>query len=451
VVLLLLVAVYALVLLWNYKYFVAPYFGYYGYVYQQPPLHVAAFSLAIAVLPTLWMPMTSDRPSLGAYYVLYIMVYVPSCVVPAWTLLGPDTNVGVLQILLLISFSILTAAYAVPRREVSSIPLPRNTFWIAVFICSFLVCMLLGAQFGFRIILHSFSNVYDVREDFVDVIAARNPLLAYLAVWQANVIAPLVFVYGWLQKNVAFIVSAVVMEFWFFTMTGSKHVLFALLFVSVVLVAIGYAAAPSRPRRFVVGGTLLIVACSVVDYVGNWYWMSSLFVRRIMLTPGLLSAYYFEFYTEYPKALMAHSVLGRNFVRARYELAPAHVIGGEYFGNDAMSANANIWADSFANFGALGMIAASLVLAAFFWWYDSVTSRLPYRLSMAILIVPSFALANSALQTTLLTHGLLLTAVVVLLFPRDAGELTHGANGGRAAKEGTLSGKVAEGRYGLQA
>jgi hypothetical protein len=144
--------------------------------------------------------------------------------------------------------------------------------------------------------------------------------------------------------------------------------------------------------------------------------IGSLFIRRLVITPGLLTGLYFEYFSDNPVFLWSHSILS-SFVEQPYSLPPAFLIGFEYFGSDVTSANANLWADGFANAGLGGPLVVSLLAGLFFRFADWVAVG---RSTLGFLawLAPSFALVNSAFLTSVLTHGLLATVVLVLTIPR---------------------------------
>jgi hypothetical protein len=107
-----------------------------------------------------------------------------------------------------------------------------------------------------------------------------------------------------------------------------------------------------------------------------------------------------------------------------YSLNPPQLIGDVYFGSHEMSANANIWADGFANFGFIGILGVSLVLGLVLFLYDSLAARIEFPVACVLLVIPAITLANSALLTCLLTHGLGFALLVALFIPQRSEPLS---------------------------
>ena len=99
------------------------------------------------------------------------------------------------------------------------------------------------------------------------------------------------------------------------------------------------------------------------------------------------------------------------------------VIGDAYYGHVQgpidVSANANLWADAYANFGILGILFFTAILGGFLWILDSVAKGASLKISTLLLAYPAYMLVNTKLQTTLLTHGLVLVLVILYILPRQ--------------------------------
>ena len=111
-----------------------------------------------------------------------------------------------------------------------------------------------------------------------------------------------------------------------------------------------------------------------------------------------------------------------------------------------MDANANLWADGFANFGFAGMFAATFGLGVTMIILNSFGRDRDLRVTGSIAGVMAFPLANSALLTTLLTHGLGLALFLLWLLPpeREAATVQPASPGRRrGAPRAVAAGAVA--------
>jgi hypothetical protein len=153
----------------------------------------------------------------------------------------------------------------------------------------------------------------------------------------------------------------------------------------------------------------------VVAIALDW---TSLFVRRFLITPGLVTAGFVQVFDDAPKAHLGHSVLS-GFVDYPYSADPPDLVGRWFFGNPKTHANSGWLGDGFVNFGYPGMIAASLILVLVLWAIDDAAKGLPLGFACLLFLAPGFALCESAILTTILTHGVFATIVLAALAPRD--------------------------------
>src|SRR5262249_51267030 len=128
------------------------------------------------------------------------------------------------------------------------------------------------------------------------------------------------------------------------------------------------------------------------------------------------------------KMLLSHSILGSLFDNP-YGSQPPIIIGNLYFPSWGTYANANFWADGFANFGIWGVFTFTAVLGGVFWLYDSITIDLDLRLAALMLVMPAISLSNGGLLTCLLTHGLGFACLVMYYLPN---QIHASAGDGRA-------------------
>jgi hypothetical protein len=163
--------------------------------------------------------------------------------------------------------------------------------------------------------------------------------------------------------------------------------------------------------------TALFAGAGVLQLVGYSIIPESLLGVRMTALPGLLTGYYYEFFSSHPKAHLGHSIF-RFFLDYPYAVEPPYLIGAIYFHSPSNDANANVWADAYANFGYFGVISFTVLLAALLWIYDSMAAECDTRLATLAMALPAFSLANGALLTSLLSNGMALAMMLVYLMPR---------------------------------
>jgi len=199
--------------------------------------------------------------------------------------------------------------------------------------------------------------------------------------------------------------------------TGHKTVLFSVALIIPILLLLS-----TRARlfglSFPVGAAALMVAAAAWDRLTESTLATALFVVRLIATPGLLTAAYYEFFSENVTYGLSHSILG--FLGPMpYDVGPALLIGAVYFGNPATWANANLWADGFMNFGIIGILASTLILGAYLVVLDAAASRRDLGVTGALAGMMAITLSNAGVLTALMSHGLALSLILILLMPRQ--------------------------------
>lgn len=404
---------------WSYVTIISPAFAYNGSVYRPAADGSLPFAFLVSILPAVWLPIAVSRPSQIALWVLYILGYVPSILLPYYVLGTGFAGVLPLTLAIASSFGLLSLVAGIRLGATYAPAVSMRTFE------NFLVglAILLGAYtilaFGINLNLPALANVYDVRQAFDQAAINTNvPFAAYALDWSMYVVNPLLMLVGLRSKRFGIFAIGLSIELLVYGTTGYKSALLSVLLVAPLL---GLLARRLRP---VFG--LSLAAASLVMVLGSVMWdqandtilATSLFVRRLITVPGQLVADYFDFFSKHRTYGLSNSILA--FLGpAPYDLAPPHLIGAVYFNSPGEDANANVWADAFANFGFGGIFAFTLLLGVALILLDSAASGRDLRITGAIAGLMAIVLSNSALLTTIMTHGLGLAIVLIFLMPQD--------------------------------
>src|SRR5690606_16303217 len=137
------------------------------------------------------------------------------------------------------------------------------------------------------------------------------------------------------------VVLGVVTELFLVSITGFKQMLFASALVVAVVVLVRATDVKRVGERVVVLATTGIVLVTMLDFLRGATSLTTIAVRRLILTAGINTKYYFDFFTDHPFVYMGHGLFKR-WVEYSYHLPPPFLIGEVYFGDANLSANANI-------------------------------------------------------------------------------------------------------------
>ena len=367
----------------------------------------------IALYPLLFLPVRLTRPSEVVIWLLFLVGYVPTTLMPLY-ILGPDVGpVLPLEILVAIGFGGMLAMERLPRRALrwrglSEIGFTRLALVSAIGSLAFLLVF-----FGIPTQIPDFASVYDARADF-GAIQATVPGAGYVVAWAGNVIFPLALAIGLVRRRIPVVILGAGGELLIYSLQGSKAVLFAIVLVPLLAIAVRWGR--NRFGVWLAWASVATVGASVVaTAVTGSLWPVALTVVRLVALPGQLASYYYDFFTSHEPYLLSHSIF-RAFTDSPYASDPPFLIGGLYL-HSVVDANANIWADAMANFGLPGIIAFSAILGGILWLLDSFAEGKEFVLVAAMVSVAAFTLANGALLTAILTNGIGLAIVLVALMP----------------------------------
>jgi hypothetical protein len=414
------VAAYVAVLLWAYATVVSPAFAYNGYTLTWPNAGGMTWLLTIALLPTFGLPYSLTRPSALILWWLYLAAYVPSILVPALTLSTPLEFLLPLHVSLLLCMGLLSFASSGRLLAIGRIALSPTLFWSVMLtvwaMCVAYVCA--NGRAGLLMVniasLFAGGNEYSIRSTYL---AERSTALAYLVGQLGQAIDPFLIGFGIVYRRRLFLVGGIIGQVVVFALTGFKSILFSSVFLAF-LFAIARRWRRSFGFALATGLTVIVLTCAAVDRATDGVLLSSLITRRTLAAPGLLTGFYFEHFSQVPHAGVAY-----RFSRWPPPYSgPPQEIGLVYFGSAEIDANANMWAEGFADFGIPGIVGFTLLVAFLIRIYDSIASRHDLLMATLLAAMPALNLSNTAPTTVLFTHGALLAALLLYVFP--AGEST---------------------------
>lgn len=396
----------------------APVFGYQGLMYRSASTWTQVIVVTLILFCTAATPVRMRQPSDGVLYVLLPLVVIPVLTVSATDPLFTDVERGLIASVVG-AYLLLALCSKIPRPLTKmAAKVPRRRPWGLVILLSAASYLSMLTTFGFHLRLLSFSDVYGVRSVFSEQVSG---LTGYLVDWQANVINPILIIYGIRRSKILLPVAGILGDFFIYSITGFKSILFSILAMTVFMFVAQWKSsavkAPAIGARIGVAFTMLVATSYLIDaFSGSIAW-TSLFIRRLSLVAGVNTGYYYQYFSTAPKTHLDYGAVGTILGDARV-VSPTSQIALYAYHTTIGAPNANIWADAFANFGYPGVVSFTLALAAFLWFYDRLAQHVDRKDAAALLIASALSLANSALFTSLLTHGMLLALVAITQWPR---------------------------------
>lgn len=391
--------------------FIAPNFGYYGYIPRSTtPWELVTCATIIVLLGAL-LPVRWTKPSDYSRGFLTATFGIPVVLVP--TFWGPSDTPTLLTIHLvtflvfaLIKFLTSGPLWTTPRIDVSA-----PAFWTVVSVFVLFAIVYLFASTGISASFLSLNDVYSQRDEYASSIGGIG---AYLVGWVGSGILPAMLVAGLYYRTRTLSIGAIVGILLLYSLTGYKSYL-----VGMALTLLGFVLCRQWLRRgygWFLGLGIAVSFAAIVDHVTEGFALTSLLVRRALSTAGLNTSFFFDFFKQNDLYMLRHSIL--SFLGdSPSDLSPAKLIGLAYYGSEKTAANANLIADGYANFGVVGCLFMAVVLGLYLKLFDSASDHLPLQISAPALTLVLVALSNTAALTTMTTHGGIIALILVILMP----------------------------------
>jgi hypothetical protein len=407
----------ALLLQWIYREIVWPKYAYLGYTYRPPEMfdYILAIGIAAGIAATL--PTRISKPSHLVLWVVFIVAGAPSILVPHYLPILDKSEA--LTISAQVGFASLLLNVLGPRSVFGRL-MPRRIsnpvgFWSCIFAVTAVTYAYMAVTVGLGLRAPSLTDVYDVRFEYRDNLAAAG-LLGYLIPMQANVLNPVIMLRGIYSKRPLWIIGGFVGQYAIFSASGLKSVILST--PALLLFAYLFRRNQRPAGASIMWGTVggVFAAGGLDRLFGGDAW-TSISVRRFLITPGLLTGAFFHIFQPLDKAHWAYTFLSP-IVDYPYSTSPPFLVGRLFFDRPELRANASLFADGYANWGFAGLVVEALVMVLALWAIDSAARGMPVAVSALIFAVPGIALANSSVFTTLLTHGMAAGIAVCLFAPR---------------------------------
>jgi hypothetical protein len=254
-----------------------------------------------------------------------------------------------------------------------------------------------------------FTKVYEFRETNTDILNVG--IAGYLNSWVTKVFNMFVIAFCLYKKQYILVSSFVLIQVLFFSVMAVKSV----IFYPVMIIGIWYYFRKSNLSIIIPTLLLLVICAAILSYL----WIddirpASWFIRRSFFVPAQLTFTYFEFFLDNPNVYWSNSIFS-SFSEYPYTMSLSSVIG-DFIGTGTNANNGYI-SSGYAHAGLFGVFIYSLILGVTLRILDGLcSSGIPLWMGIALTIVPFRSLlTNSDLLVTMMTHGFLLTIILLAL------------------------------------
>jgi len=399
----------------------APSFGYMGLKLKDLDQFWAITGFVMAALPSLWMPIKLDRPSQVAYWILYLCVIVPVMWIPYHTLNKPPENFFVFSATMLGCFFGLGLSFRLPRWHVRRPEISNEMFFASVVVLVTLMTLTVWATNGFKLDL-GLRSIYSRRRESKDTIAMGS-ILSYIKGNLASAVQPFVFALGLVRKSWVLVLLSLGAGIVGFSVDGSKTSAVIPLFLLLL-----YPLITKFRRNF---GLIVPLAAGVgilLSYLlwkaTNNPWVPVVTTWRLFDVKALLSGYYWEYFSTNQHMLMSDGIF-RVFFDNPYPYATPEQIGLVYFGSSDTNSNSNLWSSAFADFGYPGMVVVTVVLGMIFRFIDGMSINRGFLIPAFLCSFLGMKLSDVALDTSILSHGTLMTLILLYILPPSKSDVAE--------------------------
>lgn len=389
----------------------------------------AAIGLLLAIIPLFWLPERLESPSQVFGYLLYLAVYLSFCTVGLQSIQAPMGD-----LISFIGICCLCCIVLFRMRFYRQAPLQRDGVKpeLIVVLCvagALAVVALAMATIGVDFQPLAIGDVYDLREfrrfQFAD---EGRWYWGYILPPMNQVLAPVVVCMTLSSRRYFLLPLGILIAYAGYQISSQKDALGS----AFICIAAFYAWRTSSKGAYAFSPVRILVTmlALLIGTVAFEYWvddpshlLSQLTIGRLFVIPGMITAYWVEFFSSNPYGNFAGSgLLGLLFGREQaYAIPLSYVIGLQYFDNEAVNANVNLWADSFGQFGIAGVIMASGVAVAILRILDRLSLDRHKAFILPACLPLAFSLTNGSVTSVFLTNGLWLLIIIAYFLPRQSG------------------------------
>ena len=255
-----------------------------------------------------------------------------------------------------------------------------------------------------------FSTVYERRAAY----KASGVAGSYIMTWAGNAIFPCSIAYFLYRKKYINVIASLCAAGFIFAVSGMKSILFGAIFVFATYVLL-------RVKRRMSLVAILLVFAVFITMLGFYIFDEiipfSYVVRRLAFLPAKVSNEHFDFFLENGPIEMGNSILS-SIIPYPYDSDPADIVGSLHYIAGETHANSGFFADGFTNFGYLGAVLWTVIFAFLMKLQDIVSLNKPLYVTAGCFALYITIFTNSALFTSMMTHGFLVAVLLVALIPK---------------------------------
>jgi len=334
--------------------------------------------------------------------------------------LDPEKNI---EALLTVVVSVIISIYITRTASIKSVRFPffKNGLKVVEYICICAVLYLLALYVLTGAISNlnfNMAKVYQFRQE--NSALTDIGLLSYLNIWVYKVFNVFLISYCIWKKKFALLAFSLISQLVFFGVSAHKSVFF---FPFIVFFCFWYFRKYNSLYFIPIIFIVICVGAYATSLMLDNHFIASVLVRRLFFVPASTTFTYFEFAEKFGHIYWSNSILSFSDAYP-YQKSLSLVIGDYILGSAAsykyLGANNGYISTGFIHGGYVGVLFYSLLFGYLLKMFDSLVKfGIPLWLSISLTIIPMRdVIISSDLMTSLLTHGLLLSLLILILCRR---------------------------------
>lgn len=392
-------------------------YEYMGIRANSNPWYVIFLSILFSIIPAFTIQLKMERPSQVLVLFIYFTVHIQSSILVPIVSYSSYLSQLIFLIFLTIAQVSLDLRLLFPLIQFKQVIIQRKYFWICfnlVIVFCFLFLLIKSTPN-----LSSFSliEVYQQRSELLERSKSIGLLFFYISNWLGSVFIPFLLIVSLIKKSYPTVSLVLVIGLLNFSLSSNKSNYMNLLLVIWGFLLFYKFKKISFSNSMAASFILIILFLSLLDVVNaffvneNYHFFSWLFFHRIFTNNGYLSAIYLDLMQTIDFEFYQNSFL--NWLKLSNQ-EPIAVLAGKSFTDvEGVHANANIWADAYANLGYLGIGVSALFLGFLLHIYDSFSKGKSFVITVLLLLVQASVVANSPIYSAILSNGFLILLVLV--------------------------------------
>jgi hypothetical protein len=420
----LIISLYGCLLVYIYE-ILHNWWDYFGFTYLLNNTAAAYAACLIAALPSLFMPVRATNLLQFSSFVVYLLVFVPSMLVPVMQFTVGTRHTVYLFASTLIGASIFLLLCRLRVKAFPRVSIDPSAFWIGFFVIyGGMTAITLRAYWGDL----SFAgldnaNVYEQRVIGGEI--GADALVRYSMLFLANALNPFLIAYG-LKHNKYLAILGIIGEMLMFSAAALRYMLLLPIFTIGIYYLADRKGAVGSIRFFGgVAALALLFAPLMLTYnpvggaVGSFL---TLLYMRTLLISGMAFGVYDDFFSIFPHTYLSQSAFMRPFVDYPYGDYSVGQVVGLYIapttGANVLELNANFIAtDAIAAFGVGSIPFISAGAALLLWLMARAVPEGRERMAAAALVGFLITISNTSMLTALLTGGGAIIVALLYLAP----------------------------------